>query len=198
MAQSPNKTILYQKATYFTCMISCWCCKATLSIRDYFLWFIIHSCLILLVICSFKFKKMLELNFRGFSCFNRTLLAVRETVSLTFCIVYVYTVYKVISPRVMFTLLHMQIVSPCLEFDQALLCLKRYNLRLWNSSRFIFARRRPGENKTGRIFICIIYSHVYWRLSNTLTSNDKPVIIVLFASLWLRYERSMKSFRHFY
>lgn len=124
---------------------------------------------------------MLELNFRGFSCFNRTLLAVRETVSLTckkgtFCI-RIYCIQKLFSPRVMFALLHMQIVSPCLEFDQALLCLKRYDLRHWNSSRFIFARRRPGENKTGRIFICIIYSHVYWRLSNTLTSNDKPLLL---------------------
>lgn len=106
----------------------------------------------------------MELYFRGFSCFNRTLLAVRETVSLTckkgtFCI-RIYCIQKLFSPRVMFALLHMQVVSPCLEFDQALLCLKRYNLKHWNSPRFIFARWRPGENKTGRIFICIIYMYI--------------------------------------
>lgn len=74
---------------------------------------------------------------------------------------YTYILYtKLFSPRVMFALLHMQVVSPCLEFDQALLYLKRYNLKHWNSPRFIFARWRPGENKTGRIFICIIYMYI--------------------------------------
>lgn len=161
MAQFPNKTILYQKATYFTCMISCWCCKATLP------FVIIFHDLLFTRVLSYLFYAILnlfELIFRGFSCFNRTLLAVRETVSLTckkgtFCI-RIYCIQKLFSPRVMFALLHMQIVSPCLEFDQALLCLKRYNLKHWNSPRFIFARWRPGENKMGRIFICIIYMYI--------------------------------------
>lgn len=164
MAQSPNKTILYQKATYFTCMISCWCCKATLPFVIIFYNLLFTCVLSYLLYAVLNKKKMLELNFRGFSCFNRSLLAVRETVSLTckkgtFCI-RIYCIQKLFSPRVMFALLHMQIVSPCLEFDQALLCLKRYNLKHWNSPRFIFARWRPGENKTGRILICIIYMYI--------------------------------------
>lgn len=108
-------------------------------------------------------KKMLELNFRGFSCFNRTLLAVRETVSLTckkgtFCI-RIYCIQKLFSPRVMFALVHMQIVSPCLEFDQALLCLKRYNLRQWNSSRFIFADDQ-AKIKRGE-YLFVLYTVMY-------------------------------------
>lgn len=46
-------------------------------------------------------------------------------------------------PCVIFTLLHLQIVSPSLEFDQTQLCFKRHWILVADN------RGKRGENKSG-------------------------------------------------
>lgn len=49
------------------------------------------------------------------------------------------------SPRGLYTPLHLQAVSPRLEFAQTQLCLKKDNMRHWHSPSLKFARWQRGR-----------------------------------------------------
>lgn len=71
------------------------------------------------------------------------------------------TVLRIIFAPVIFSLLHLQVVSARLEFAQKHLCSKKDNyMRLWHSPSLKFARWQRGwkaRKKAGRIFPCIQY-----------------------------------------
>uniref|UniRef100_K1PC66 Uncharacterized protein n=1 Tax=Magallana gigas TaxID=29159 RepID=K1PC66_MAGGI len=60
--------------------------------------------------------------------------------------------------HVIFALLHLRTVSPRLEFAQTQLCLKKDNMRPWNSPslkfRSLATKVKRGENKTGANIPC--------------------------------------------
>lgn len=69
-------------------------------------------------------------------------------------------VYSVILTRVIFVLLHMQTISPCLEFTQTQLSLKRYNMRHWKSPSFKITCWK-GANISGMGGMYTVFVHVY-------------------------------------
>lgn len=81
------------------------------------------------------------------------------------------TVYKVIfAPGNIFALLHLQPVSPRLEFAQTQFCLTKNNLRHWDSPSLIFASWQPnerGEIKTGANISMYIVDNIWDNTKNT-------------------------------